>query len=60
VHAYRPVEHMMGRMAGTGTGVGGTDAAGCQLRWRFFGGPELMVEDAVGEEITQVHETLDV
>lgn len=31
----------MGRMAGTGTAVGGTaaKALGCQLRWRFLGGP---------------------
>lgn len=34
-------------MAGTGTAVGGTGTSelGCQLRWRFFGGPEFMAED---------------
>jgi len=37
----------MGRMAGTGTAVSGmgTNELGCQLRWRFFGGPEFMAED---------------
>lgn len=35
---------MIGRIGGTGTAVGGTGASelGCQLRWRFLGGPEFM------------------
>lgn len=44
---YKPGEPTIGRMAGTGTAVGGTGtrALGCQLRWRFFGGPEFIAED---------------
>lgn len=40
-------EQTIGRMAGTGTAVGGTgtSAVGCQLRWRFFGGPEFIADD---------------
>lgn len=35
---------MIGRIGGTGTAVGGTGTSelGCQLRWRFLGGPEFM------------------
>lgn len=42
-----PGEHTMGRTAGTGTAVGGTGTSelGCQLRWRFLGGPEVIVKD---------------
>lgn len=42
-----PGEHTMGRIGGTGTAVGGTGTSelGCQLRWRFLGGPEFMVKD---------------
>lgn len=38
---------MIGRIAGTGTAVGGTGTSelGCQLRWRFLGGPEVIVKD---------------
>lgn len=37
----------MGRIAGTGTAVGGTGAKalGCQLRWRFLGGPLQVIAD---------------
>lgn len=43
----KPGEPTIGRIAGTGTAVGGTETKvlGCQLRWRFFGGPEFIAED---------------
>lgn len=39
---------MIGRIGGTGTAVGGTGTSelGCQLRWRFLGGPEFMEKGA--------------
>lgn len=42
-----PGVQTIGRMAGTGTAVGGmgTNEVGCQLRWRFFGGPEFIADD---------------
>lgn len=43
-----PGEQTMGWIAGTGTAVGGTGAKalGCQLRWRFLGGPlQVIAED---------------
>lgn len=42
-----PGGHTVGRIAGTGTAVGGTGTSelGCQLRWRFLGGPEIIVKD---------------
>lgn len=42
-----PELHVSGRMAGTGTAVAGmgTREVGCQLRWRFLGGPDA-IEDA--------------
>lgn len=47
----------MGRIAGTGTAVGGTGtkALGCQLRWRFLGGPlQGIAEDtAIQKENTK-------
>lgn len=44
----------MGRIAGTGTAVGGTGTRGlgCQPRWRFLGGPEVMA-DETGQKTTQ-------
>lgn len=56
----RPGEQTIGRMAGTGTAVGGTgtNELGCQLRWRFFGGPEFMAEDT--EHQTQTERTRSV
>lgn len=43
-----PELHVSGRIAGTGTAVAGTGTreAGCQLRWRFLGGPDAIAEDA--------------
>lgn len=37
----------MGRIAGTGTAVDetGAKALGCQLRWRFLGGPLQVIAD---------------
>lgn len=43
-----PEVHVSGLMAGTGTAVAGmaTKVVGCQLRWRFFGGPVDIAVDA--------------
>lgn len=43
-----PELHVSGRIAGTGTAVAGTGTreVGCQLRWRFLGGPDAIAEDA--------------
>ncbi len=45
-----PELHNSGRMAGTGTAVAGTGTrdVGCQLRWRFLGGPDD-IEDAASK-----------
>lgn len=50
---FSPGGHAMGRMAGTGTaveGTGTTDDAGCQLRCRFFGGPDDMADETTRSE----------
>lgn len=46
-----PELHISGRMAGTGTAVAGTGTrdVGCQLRWRFLGGPDDIAEDAASK-----------
>jgi len=43
----KPEEQTTGRIAGTGTAVGGTGTSELesQLRWRFFGGPEFIADD---------------
>lgn len=48
IKSNAPELHVSGRMAGTGTAVAGTGTreVGCQLRWRFLGGPDAIAEDA--------------